>query len=174
MNRETVVLSLGSNLGRREENLLGAVLRLGGAAGIRIGLLSSLFETEPVGIRTSKPFINACCVIETTLEPRALLDVCKALERAAGRESGAVDRPLDIDVVLFGGLEIEEPDLVVPHPRFRYRRFVIEPLAEIAPDLELPPDGARAPALALSPACRGSVTRVSSRRIATGRSIGTI
>ncbi len=163
MKIETVVLSLGSNIGRREQHLLEAALRLDQTDGIRLKLLSSLFETEPLGVETPRRFINACCVIETTLEPGELLGICKALEMRAGRELGDLDRPLDIDIILFGEREITEPDLVIPHPRFKDRRFVIEPLAEIMPDLELPHDGRRTRELASVPSCRGLVWRVSSR-----------
>ena len=165
MKTETVVLSLGSNIGRREQHLLEAVLRLDRTDGIRLKLLSSLFETEPLGVETPRRFINACCVIETTLEPGELLGICKALETRAGRELDDLDRPLDIDIILFGERELTEPDLVIPHPRFKDRRFVIEPLAEIMPDLELPPDGRRTRELASVPSCRGLVWRVSSRAL---------
>ena len=166
MKTETVVLSLGSNIGSREQHLLEAALRLDQTGGICVKRLSSLFETEPLGIKTSRQFINACCVIETTLEPGELLGICKDLERRAGREWGEVDRQLDIDIVLFGEREVTEPDLVIPHPRFRDRRFVIEPLAEIMPDLELPPDDRRVREIASVSGCRGFVRRVSSRALA--------
>lgn len=166
MKTETVVLSLGSNIGRREQHLLEAALRLDQTGGICVKRLSSLFETEPMGIKTARQFINACCVIETTLEPGELLGICKDLESRAGRERGEVDRQLDIDIVLFGEREITEPDLVIPHPRFKDRRFVIEPLAEIMPDLELPPDDRRAREIATLSRCRGFVRRVSSRALA--------
>ncbi len=163
MKAEAVVLSLGSNIGSREQHLLEAALRLDQTDGIRLKLLSSLFETEPLDFETSRWFINACCVIETTLEPGELLGICKVLEMKAGRELDDLDRPLDIDIVLFGERKVTEPDLVIPHPRFKDRRFVIAPLAEIMPDLKLPPDGRRARELASVPSCRGLVRRVSSR-----------
>lgn len=166
MKTEVVVLSLGSNIGRREQHLLEAAVRLDRTAGICVKRLSSLFESEPVGVETSSRFINACCVIETTLEPGKLLGICKDLERRAGRERGVIDRHIDIDIVLFGERAVAEPDLVVPHPRFRDRRFVLEPLAEIMPDLELPPDGMRADELASAGSCLGLVRRVSSRAFA--------
>ena len=166
MKTETVVLSLGSNLGQREQHLLEAARRLDQTFGICVKRLSSLFETEPIGIKTSRQFINACCVIETTLEPGELLGICKDLERMAGREMGEVDRQLDIDIVLFGEREVAEPELVIPHPRFRDRRFVIEPMVEIMPDLELPPDDRRVREIASASRCRGFVRRVSSRALA--------
>jgi 2-amino-4-hydroxy-6-hydroxymethyldihydropteridine diphosphokinase len=168
MKTETVVLSLGSNMGLREQHLLEAAILLDRTGCICVKRLSSLFESEPVGVETSSQFINACCIIETTLEPGELLGVCTDLERRAGRERGEVDRPLDIDIVVFGEREIAEPDLVIPHPRFRDRRFVIEPLAEIMPDLELPPDGKRPRELVSASGCRGLVRRVSSRAFAEG------
>lgn len=166
MKKEIVVLSLGSSKGRREEHLLDAAVRLDMTDSIHVRRMSSLFETEPLGIETSNLFINACCVIETALEPHRLLEICKDLERRAGRERNEVDRPLDIDIVLFGDIEVTEPDLLIPHPRFRDRRFVIEPLAEIMPDLELPPDGRRAGELVAAQSCRGLVRRISSRAFA--------
>jgi 2-amino-4-hydroxy-6-hydroxymethyldihydropteridine diphosphokinase len=165
MNSETIVLSLGSNIGQRERMILDAALKMAQNEGFGSMLLSSLYETEPVEVETQNPFINACCIVETVLEPRRLLQVCKELERAAGRELGAIDRPLDIDLILFGDREISEPDLFIPHPRFRHRRFVIEPLAEIAPEIELPPDGIMISELSSSSSCRGFVRRISSRRI---------
>ena len=157
------MLSLGSNLGRREQMILDAALKLARSEGIVSVLLSSLYETEPVDVDTKNPFINACCIAETVLGPRRLLGVCKELERAAGRELGEIDRPLDVDLILFGDREVSESDLVIPHPRFRHRRFVVEPLAEIAPEIVLPPDGVTASELSRSSTCHGLVRRISSR-----------
>jgi 2-amino-4-hydroxy-6-hydroxymethyldihydropteridine diphosphokinase len=121
-----------------------------------------------VGVETSNLFINACCVIETSLDPGELLGICKELEWRAGRVAGDADRPLDIDIIIFGEREIDESDLVVPHPRLRDRRFVIEPLAEIIPDLELPPDGRRPGELCSDAGCLGLVRKISSRSFARG------
>jgi 2-amino-4-hydroxy-6-hydroxymethyldihydropteridine diphosphokinase len=89
-------------------------------------------------------YLNAAAVGETILPPRALLDLLLGIERERGRERPPVPnspRTLDLDLILFGGLIIDEPDLIVPHPRFRERRFVLEPLAEVAPDLVDPSTG---------------------------------
>ena len=174
MKSETVVLSLGSNMGLREERLLEAAILLDETDGICVRRLSSLFESEPLGIDTSNLFINACCVIETSLDPRELLVICKDLERRAGRVPGDADRALDVDIVVFGGREIIEPDLILPHPRFRGRLFVIEPLAEIMPDLELAPDGMRPAELCSDADCQGLVRKISSRSIVGESVIQTI
>ncbi|HUX16476.1 MAG TPA: 2-amino-4-hydroxy-6-hydroxymethyldihydropteridine diphosphokinase, partial [Phycisphaerae bacterium] len=104
---------------------------------------SSLVETDPVGVGAQPRFLNAAAVGTTTLEPRALLEALLAIERERGRERPApgAARTLDLDLVLFGDRMVDEEGLRVPHPRFRERRFVLEPLAEIAPDLVDPETG---------------------------------
>jgi 2-amino-4-hydroxy-6-hydroxymethyldihydropteridine diphosphokinase len=106
--------------------------------------VSSVHDTDPVGVPGDQPrFLNAVAVGETTLNARALLGELLAIEREAGRErpyAGAA-RTLDLDLILFGDSIIDEPRLSVPHPRFRERRFVLEPLAEIAPGLRDPVTG---------------------------------
>jgi len=99
--------------------------------------VSSFHETEPVGVDPGQPlFLNAAVVGETTLSARALLDALLAIERSFGRERPYVGAPrtIDLDLILYGGDVMEMPGLIVPHPRFRDRRFVLEPLAELAPD----------------------------------------
>ena len=103
------------------------------------------YDTVPVGMTGPQPmFVNAAAVGDTTMDPRALLDALLAIERERGRERPHANAPrtLDLDLVLFGDAVIEEPGLRVPHPRFRERRFVLEPLAEIAPDMIDPVSGA--------------------------------
>jgi 2-amino-4-hydroxy-6-hydroxymethyldihydropteridine diphosphokinase len=137
-----VAIALGSNLGDRRAHLDFAVSRLG-------ILLTSLrvsryHETAPVGmIGLQPPFLNAAAAGETTLAARALLDALLAVERERGRERPHPNaaRTLDLDLVLFGDGVIDEPGLVVPHPRFRERRFVLEPLAEVAPRMVDPVTG---------------------------------
>ncbi|OLD13949.1 MAG: 2-amino-4-hydroxy-6-hydroxymethyldihydropteridine diphosphokinase [Acidobacteria bacterium 13_1_40CM_3_65_5] len=136
---DRVAIALGSNVGDRRAHLDFAVDRL------RTLLdnlkVSSYYETEPAGVPEPQPlFLNAAAVGETTLSARALLDALLAIERERGRERPYANAPrtLDLDLVLFGDVVIQEPDLVVPHPRFRERRFVLEPLAQIAPDLADP------------------------------------
>ena len=133
--RVAAAIALGSNLGDRRAHLDYAVRRL--SEFLRDLRVSSYIDTEPVGLPpAAPPFLNAAAVGETTLSPRALLDALLDIERARGRERPFVNAPrtLDLDLVLFGDAVVEEPGLTVPHPRFRGRRFVLEPLAEIAPD----------------------------------------
>ncbi len=137
-----VAISLGSNLGDRRAHLDFAASRLD-------DLLSDLqvsryHTTAPVGVSGPQPmFLNAAAVGGCRTAPHALLDDLLAIERERGRErphQGAA-RTLDLDLVLFGDVILEEPGLVLPHPRFRGRRFVLEPLAEVAPDLVDPGTG---------------------------------
>jgi 2-amino-4-hydroxy-6-hydroxymethyldihydropteridine diphosphokinase len=140
--RVAAAIALGSNLGDRRAHLDYAVRRL--SEFLRDLRVSSYIDTEPVGMPpAAPPFLNAAAVGETTLSPRALLDALLDIERARGRERPFVNAPrtLDLDLVLFGDEVVEEPGLTVPHPRFRGRRFVLEPLAEIAPGLVDPVSG---------------------------------
>jgi 2-amino-4-hydroxy-6-hydroxymethyldihydropteridine diphosphokinase len=137
-----VVVALGSNLGNREAHLALAVRRLS-------TILSNVqqsrwYDTDPVGVPTDQPrYLNGVVVGETALSPRALLNELLAIEQAAGRTrpSPLAPRTLDLDLILFGNQRIQEPGLVVPHPRFRERLFVLEPLADLAPDLVDPESG---------------------------------
>ncbi len=139
----TIVLSLGSNLGPREEHLLSGVSRLGAAGGLKLEALSSLYETSPVGIASRSAFINAVLVATTALPAADLLAVCRGAERAAGRTAGGPsrDRTLDVDIVFYGDETIDERELKVPHPRFHERLFVLVPLIEIRPAFRVPPSG---------------------------------
>lgn len=137
-----VAVALGSNLGRREEHLAFAIERL-------CSILSELrvstsHPTEPVGVGRQAEFLNAAVVGRTSLAPGDLLQRLLQIERERGRERPhpGAPRTLDLDLILFGGEVIEEPDLRVPHPRFRERLFVLEPLAEIAADWIDPATGA--------------------------------
>jgi len=157
-------LSLGSNLGCRESSILAAARRLELEPGIELLALSSLYETEPVGNGFRSTFLNAACTVQTSLDPSALLGLCKALERAFGRDrGGAGDRPLDIDIILYGDRIIEEPELVIPHPRFAERLFVLLPLSEIAPEMTDPATGERIDVLCGRISGGGWVRRISSR-----------
>ncbi len=165
-NPETVaLLSLGSNLGRREETLLRALARLARRDGVRLDAASSLYETEPVGLAAERLFVNAACAVTTPLPPRDLLALCLEIEREFGRARGGPsrDRTLDIDLVAYGGLSIREPGLTVPHPRLRERLFVLVPLDEIRPDFRLPPDGKTVREVLRGHAGGGWARRVSSR-----------
>ena len=137
-----VGIALGSNLGDRQSHLDSAVARLRSVlAGLR---MSRVFETEPVDVVGPQgPFLNAAVAGAFEGTARELLATLLTLERQHGRERphpGAA-RTLDLDVIFFGEERVEEPGLVVPHPRFRDRRFVLEPLAEVAPDWRDPVTG---------------------------------
>ena len=143
-------LGLGSNVGDRRAHLQAAVEDLW-AHDIEVLASSSVYETEPVGeVLDQRNFYNACVQIETELEPEALLDACKAVERALGREPGGVrhgPRPIDVDVLLLEDVEHESDRLRLPHREVLTRRFVLVPLLELDPDLEIPGDGRAADAL---------------------------
>jgi 2-amino-4-hydroxy-6-hydroxymethyldihydropteridine diphosphokinase len=135
-------VGLGSNLGDREATLRAAVGRLRGLAGTEVKSVSRFRDTEPVGYLDQPRFLNGAVELETTLEPRGLLDALLALERDFGRDRSASPpqgpRTLDLDLLLYGDERSEEPGLVVPHPRLHERAFVLEPLAELDPGLEIP------------------------------------
>lgn len=142
-------IALGSNLGDREAHLAFAVARL---STILSNLRQSRWhDTAPAGVPSDQPrYLNGVVIGETALGPRALLDELLAIERSAGRTrpSPMAPRTLDLDLILYGNQRIEEPGLVVPHPRFRERLFVLEPLAEVAPDFVDPVSGEAISALA--------------------------
>jgi 2-amino-4-hydroxy-6-hydroxymethyldihydropteridine diphosphokinase len=130
-------LGLGSNLGERRAHLAIAVAALPDVVAV-----SPVYETEPVGGPAGQdPYLNVVVELETELSPRGLLEVAQSLESAALRVRGERwgPRTLDVDVLLVGDLAVDEPDLVVPHPRMWERRFVLAPLADLAP--ELVPEG---------------------------------
>ena len=136
-----VAIALGSNLGDREGFLRAAAASLAGdVTGLR---LSSFHETEPVGVGAQPSFLNAAAVGETTLPPQELLDRLLEIERELGRTRPypGAPRTLDLDLVLYDDAIIDEPRLTVPHPRFRERRFVLAPLAEVAADWRDPVTG---------------------------------
>jgi len=124
-------------VGDRAANLREAVERL--ARELPVGRVSSLFETEPVGLREQPFFLNAVLHLETDRPPREVLAVLKSIEEAMGRkrEVALGPRSIDLDLLLYDELEMDVPGLTLPHPRMSERRFVLEPLAEIAPDVRL-------------------------------------
>ena len=141
-----IALGLGSNMGRREEHLAAAVAALGGLRGMRVERVSHWIETAPEGGPAGQgPYLNGALVGRTQLGARDLLGVLLAIEAARGRRRrGALcnaPRPLDLDLLLFGSELLCEDGLVVPHPRLCQRDFVLRPLAEIAADLRIPPEG---------------------------------
>jgi 2-amino-4-hydroxy-6-hydroxymethyldihydropteridine diphosphokinase len=141
----TGYLGLGSNVGDREEHLRAA-LRLLPEHGVQVEAVSSLYETEPVGEILDQPdFLNAAARIRTGLEPEQLLDACKAIEIEQGRMFAGPrhgPRPLDLDLLLLGDVELDGERLRLPHREVTSRRFVLAPLLELDPDLALP-DGTR-------------------------------
>jgi 2-amino-4-hydroxy-6-hydroxymethyldihydropteridine diphosphokinase len=147
-------LSLGSNIGDRRAHLQGAVLALQNQ-GVALLRSSSVYDTEPVGLVLEQPeFLNACLEIETELEPLALLDVCKRVERVVGRTEGVRHGPrvIDVDVLLLGQDELRHERLNLPHEDLANRRFVLVPLLELAPDLTLPDGQVLRDSLAALPA----------------------
>ena len=144
-------LGLGSNVGDRRANLQAAIEDLW-THDVVVLASSSVYETEPVGeVLDQRDFYNACVRIETPLDPEGLLDACKAVERALGRQPGGVrhgPRPIDVDVLLLEGVEHESERLRLPHREVTTRRFVLVPLLELDPDLEVTGDGRAADALA--------------------------
>ncbi|HEX4494169.1 MAG TPA: 2-amino-4-hydroxy-6-hydroxymethyldihydropteridine diphosphokinase [Thermoanaerobaculia bacterium] len=148
-----MALALGGNLpgalfgavgSTAEPTLIWALRQLEASLGPLT--VASLYRSRPVSPVPQPDFLNTAALGRTTLPPDAVLALAKALEQAAGRRRGARfgPRPLDIDLLAYGDLSLDTPELTLPHPRLRERRFMLAPLAEIAPDLRLPPDGARA------------------------------
>jgi len=133
-----VYLSLGSNIGDREANLRTAISELGEIG--NVVAVSSFYETEPVELTAQPWFLNCAVKFETEKMPRQLISAILNLEQSMGRQRKQKKGPrtIDIDVLLFGSSIIEIPSLTVPHPRLHERRFVLEPLAEIAPDARHP------------------------------------
>lgn len=142
-------VAFGSNMGRRERNITAGLQALEATRGITITAVSSLYETEPVGGPAGQSaYINAVAALQTTLTPRRLLTVLHSIERSLGRDRQNEvrwgPRTLDLDLLLHGDAIVSEPDLIVPHPLMHERRFVLAPLAEIAPDAAHPVLGASA------------------------------
>ena len=143
MGKRTAYIGLGSNLGNRILALETAVEKLKALPDTRYNALSGLYETSPVEAEGG-PFLNAVAVIETVLEPGILLEALLGMETAMGRtrQPGKTgSRLIDLDLLLYGNSTVEEKKLTLPHPRMLGRRFVMEPLAELAPDLKVPPTG---------------------------------
>jgi len=138
-------IGLGANLGDREATIRTALAELAAEPGIEVVAVSTLVETDPVGYLDQPRFLNGVAVLETELEARELLALLLAVEARYGRDRAAVPaqgpRTLDLVLLLFGNAEIEEEDLQIPHPRLHERAFVLDPLAEVAPGLEVPGRG---------------------------------
>jgi 2-amino-4-hydroxy-6-hydroxymethyldihydropteridine diphosphokinase len=139
MSMQSIYLSLGSNLGDREANLRAAIAALEDA-GVHVGRVSSLYETEPVDFLQQPWFLNCAVEGETELKPLELLRALREIEAKMGSKKLVAKGPrlIDMDILLYGEETIDTPELQVPHPRMRLRRFVLVPLAEIAPELQHP------------------------------------
>ncbi|MBZ5505673.1 MAG: 2-amino-4-hydroxy-6-hydroxymethyldihydropteridine diphosphokinase [Acidobacteriia bacterium] len=137
--KQTVYLSLGSNVGDREENLREGLRRLKDLGVVEA--VSSLYETEPVEVQREQPwFLNCAAQMQTELTPEEFLTQMLAVEQWMGRRRTEPKGPrtIDIDILFFGNAVLDSPALTIPHPALQQRRFVLEPLAEIAPDVEHP------------------------------------
>jgi len=132
-------LSCGSNMGDRIANLRSAIRDLR-AGPIVVRRISSVYETEPVGFRDQPWFMNIALEIETSLAPHEMLASCRKIEAAHGRIRSftGAPRPLDLDILLYEDLILDEPSLQIPHPRMAERRFVLQPLVQIAPEVRHP------------------------------------
>jgi 2-amino-4-hydroxy-6-hydroxymethyldihydropteridine diphosphokinase len=138
-------VGLGSNLGDRAQTLLDAVEALRAEDGVEVAGVSSLIETDPVGFLDQPRFVNGVAALDTTLTAQELMALLLDVEQRFGRTREAVPaqgpRTLDLDLLLYGDTELDEPGLQVPHPRLHERAFVLEPLAELAPGLRIPGRG---------------------------------
>jgi|SRR5579864_123062 len=137
--KRTAYLSLGSNLGDRKAHLLDAIARLGELGSV--SRVSAFYETEPVEITGQQPwFLNCAAAVETELTPLEFLKRMLAIEQAMGRERTEPKGPrtIDADIIFFGNEVVDTKELSIPHPAMQHRRFVLEPLAEIAPETRHP------------------------------------
>ena len=139
---KVVYLGLGSNIGDREALLQSALDALN-RPDLRLLRASSLYETEPVGLRDQRWFLNLAAEFETDLFPRQLLHRIQRIEKQLGRKRIVVNGPrtIDIDILLYGSFVVTTDELEIPHPRYRERRFTLAPLAELQPDLRDPVTG---------------------------------
>ncbi len=135
-------LSLGSNVGERAKNLQNAIAALADA-GVEVSRISSIYETEPVDLREQPWFLNCVVEAQTNLPPLELLQALRAIEARMGSKKLVAKGPrlIDMDILLYGDETIDTPELQVPHPRMHLRRFVLAPLAEIAPRARHPVSG---------------------------------
>ncbi|OIN99407.1 2-amino-4-hydroxy-6-hydroxymethyldihydropteridine diphosphokinase [Candidatus Desantisbacteria bacterium CG_4_10_14_0_8_um_filter_48_22] len=138
---KTVYLAIGSNLGNRRQNVLGAAAVMQKTKGINIKKMSKLYETEPWGYKDQPKFINAAVLAETVLAPTQLFLILKGIEKKLGRKPQKIKwgpRKIDIDILLYGDKAVETNRLRIPHPEMHRRLFVLKPLAEIAPGVTHP------------------------------------
>ena len=139
----TAVVALGSNLDDPEAQVRRAFGEIAALPRTRVTARSALYRTAPVGFADQPPFVNACAKLETRLAARALLDGLLAIEARHGRARGIRNGPrtLDLDIVLYGGVTVDEPGLAIPHPRAHERAFVLAPLLDVWPDAVIPAKG---------------------------------
>lgn len=137
-------LSLGSNLGDRLAHLKETKRLIGSIPSLNITAQSFVYETSPVGVRgefAHLPFLNAVLLLETALRPEVILASLKKIEQIAGRSRSAdrnAPRPIDIDIIFAGNLLLDDATITIPHPRWSSRRFVVQPLSDVRPELILP------------------------------------
>lgn len=140
MNKEdTIYLGLGTNQGNKEENIRGAIEELSHLLGTPTAV-ATIIETEPWGFQSDNSFLNTVVAFKSTLAPEEILKATQEIERRLGRTKKSIDgrysdRPIDIDILLYGSRVIESPKLTIPHPLLHKRLFVLQPLAQIAPGL---------------------------------------
>ena len=139
MEEETIYLSLGTNLGNRQQNIICAIEALSRILGNPLSVAPTI-ETEPWGFSSTNKFLNTVVVFKTTLSPQELLEATQQIERTLGRTAKSTDgaysdRPIDIDILFYGSRTVNSESLTIPHPLMHQRRFVLEPLAAIAPDM---------------------------------------
>ena len=128
-----IILALGSNLGNREDNLSKSISLIGKKIGA-VTKISKYFENDPIGFDSKNTFINLCIKVETAKEPHRILKELKSIEKSLGRKKTKKeyeDRPLDIDIILFNELIIKSDELIIPHPKYTSRPFVLVPMCEI-------------------------------------------
>ena len=132
-NGTDVILSIGSNIGDRKDNIEEAVRRINGLKGTKVLKISGMYETEPVGYEDQPYFLNICVLINTTQSPMELLDSIHEIEDQLKRKRVIRwgPRTIDIDIIIYGDLNIDTEELQIPHPRYRQRAFVLRPMADI-------------------------------------------